>query len=215
MTRPCECGLGLRPRRLSRFLMEPVDGAPGFCSGSLTLGAAGSRPTKSLPTASRPAMAGYKGQENQALRPLARRLLDENPPQDRPRRRSARFPPDRWRSERHHSIRDLPRSWPGHHAARGDHDKGYDSRTNREAARARGLRRSSHTARPPRSGGASSQRSSTSCGRGSSKRSQAETLPQSVVVLVGSVLPWAVTIAEIHLNVSVNLQPYVLSHLTP
>jgi hypothetical protein len=41
MTRPCECGLGLRPRRLFRFLMEPVDGAPGFCSGSLTLGGCG------------------------------------------------------------------------------------------------------------------------------------------------------------------------------
>ena len=41
MTRPCECGLGLRPRRLFGFLMEPVDGAPCFFSGSLTLGGCG------------------------------------------------------------------------------------------------------------------------------------------------------------------------------
>ena len=41
MTRPCECGLGLRPRRLFGFSMEPVDGAPCFFSGSLTLGACG------------------------------------------------------------------------------------------------------------------------------------------------------------------------------
>ena len=27
MTRPCECGLGLRPRRLFGFSMEPVSGA--------------------------------------------------------------------------------------------------------------------------------------------------------------------------------------------
>ena len=41
MTRPCECGLGLRPRRLFGFPMEPVDGAPCFFSGSLTLGGCG------------------------------------------------------------------------------------------------------------------------------------------------------------------------------
>jgi transposase len=41
MTRPCECGLGLRPRRLFGFSMEPVDGAPCFFSGSLTLGGCG------------------------------------------------------------------------------------------------------------------------------------------------------------------------------
>ena len=41
MTRPCECGLGLRPRRLFGFAVEPVDGAPCFFSGSLTLGGCG------------------------------------------------------------------------------------------------------------------------------------------------------------------------------
>src|ERR1700749_4459279 len=41
MTRPCECGLGLRPRRFFGFSMEPVDGAPCFFSGSLTLGGCG------------------------------------------------------------------------------------------------------------------------------------------------------------------------------
>src|SRR5215213_4046264 len=41
MTRPCECGLGLRPWRLFGFLMEPVDRAPCFFSGSLTLGGCG------------------------------------------------------------------------------------------------------------------------------------------------------------------------------
>jgi hypothetical protein len=47
ITRPCECGLGLRPRRLFGFLMEPVDGAPCFFSGSLALGRCG------LPTTDR------------------------------------------------------------------------------------------------------------------------------------------------------------------
>src|ERR1700760_3305015 len=41
MTRPCECGLGLRPRRLFGFRLEPIDGAPCFFSGSLTLGGCG------------------------------------------------------------------------------------------------------------------------------------------------------------------------------
>ena len=41
MTRPCECGLGLRPRRLFGFPLEPVDGEPRFCSGSITLGGCG------------------------------------------------------------------------------------------------------------------------------------------------------------------------------
>ncbi len=41
MTRPCECGLGLRPKRLFGFAEEPMDGAPCFFSGSLTLGGCG------------------------------------------------------------------------------------------------------------------------------------------------------------------------------
>jgi putative transposase len=41
MTRPCEGGLGLWPRRLFGFSTEPVDGAPCFCSGLLTLGGCG------------------------------------------------------------------------------------------------------------------------------------------------------------------------------
>ena len=41
MTRPCKCGLGLRPRRLFGFAAEPMDGAPCFFSGSLTPGGCG------------------------------------------------------------------------------------------------------------------------------------------------------------------------------
>ena len=41
MTRPCKCGLGWRPRRLFGFAVEPVDGAPCFFSGLLTLGGCG------------------------------------------------------------------------------------------------------------------------------------------------------------------------------
>mgnify|MGYP007135464248 CR=1 FL=1 len=47
MTRPCKCGLGLRPRRLFGFAVEPGDGAPCFFSGSLALGGCG------LPSADR------------------------------------------------------------------------------------------------------------------------------------------------------------------
>ena len=38
MTRPCECGLGLRPRRLFGLQVEPVDGAPCCFTSSITLG---------------------------------------------------------------------------------------------------------------------------------------------------------------------------------
>ena len=48
MTRPCECGLGLRPRRLFGFPLEPVDGEPRFCSGSITLGGCGLPSTDTL-----------------------------------------------------------------------------------------------------------------------------------------------------------------------
>lgn len=48
MTRPCECGLGLRPRRLFGFPMEPVDGEPRFFSGSITLGGCGLPSTDTL-----------------------------------------------------------------------------------------------------------------------------------------------------------------------
>ena len=48
MTRPCECGLGLRPRRLFGFPVEPVDGAPCFFTGSLTLGGCGLPSTDSF-----------------------------------------------------------------------------------------------------------------------------------------------------------------------
>ena len=41
MTRPCECGLAMRPWRLFGFRLEPVDGAPCFFTGSLTLGGCG------------------------------------------------------------------------------------------------------------------------------------------------------------------------------
>src|SRR6187200_1573389 len=48
MTRPCECGLSLRPRRLFGFPLEPVDGEPRFCSGSITLGGCGLPSTDTL-----------------------------------------------------------------------------------------------------------------------------------------------------------------------
>src|SRR4051794_39838781 len=48
MTRPCECGLGLRPRRLFGLRMEPMDRAPCFFSGSLTLGGCGLLSTDSF-----------------------------------------------------------------------------------------------------------------------------------------------------------------------
>ena len=38
MTRPCECGLVLRPWRLCGFRMEPADGAPSSVVGSCTQG---------------------------------------------------------------------------------------------------------------------------------------------------------------------------------
>ena len=61
MTRPCECGLGLRPRRLFGFPLEPVDGAPCFFSGSLTLGGCGLPSTDRLCRLRWPAMTRYKG----------------------------------------------------------------------------------------------------------------------------------------------------------
>jgi hypothetical protein len=48
MTRPCECGLATRPRRLFGFLVEPVDGAPCFFTGSIALGGCGLPSTDSL-----------------------------------------------------------------------------------------------------------------------------------------------------------------------
>ena len=48
MTRPCECGLDSRPRRLFGFSVEPVDGAPCFFTGSTALGGCGLPSTDSL-----------------------------------------------------------------------------------------------------------------------------------------------------------------------
>src|SRR6185503_4687828 len=48
MTRPCECGLAVRPWRLFGFRLEPVDGAPCFSTGSLTLGGCGLPSTERL-----------------------------------------------------------------------------------------------------------------------------------------------------------------------
>ncbi len=48
MTRPCECGLAVRPRRLFGFPAEPVDGAPCFFTGSIALGGCGLPSTDSL-----------------------------------------------------------------------------------------------------------------------------------------------------------------------
>jgi hypothetical protein len=48
MTRPCECGLDSRPRRLFGFPVEPVDGAPCFFTGSIAPGGCGLPSTDSL-----------------------------------------------------------------------------------------------------------------------------------------------------------------------
>src|ERR1700727_1329536 len=48
ITRPCECGLGLRPRRLFGFPLEPVDGAPCFFTGSIAPRGCGLPSTDSL-----------------------------------------------------------------------------------------------------------------------------------------------------------------------
>src|SRR6201995_4721263 len=68
MTRPCKCGLASRPRRLFGFSMEPVDGAPCFCTGSIALGGSGLPSTDSL-SGFVPAGNGKirGGQQNQAL----------------------------------------------------------------------------------------------------------------------------------------------------
>ena len=80
-----------------------------------------------------------KGAERPSSRPLARRLLDQDPSQDRLRRPADRLRPDPGQASdsRHFSILlDLgpditPRAAVG--------DKGYDSKANREAARSRGI----------------------------------------------------------------------------
>ncbi len=48
MTRPCECGLDWRPKRLFGLLTEPVNGAPCFFTGSIALGGCGLPSTDSL-----------------------------------------------------------------------------------------------------------------------------------------------------------------------
>src|SRR5215813_13061031 len=64
--------------------------------------------------------AGAKGAAA-GPRPLAWRLLDQNPPQDRSRRPSSRLPLDPGRGQRQHPVRDIarhrPRRSPAH---RGD-----------------------------------------------------------------------------------------------
>lgn len=63
--------------------------------------------------------AGAKGGGRTAgARPLARRLLDQDPPQGRPRWPAARLPPDRGRGERQPPVRDPARPRAGDHAPR-------------------------------------------------------------------------------------------------
>lgn len=57
MTRPCECGLALRPERLFGFRMEPADGAPCSRTGSIT------REMVGLPSADSLASFGAAGKE--------------------------------------------------------------------------------------------------------------------------------------------------------
>ncbi len=65
MTRPCACGVAncrfRRPWRLFGFPAEPAGGAPCFFTGSIALGAAGSRPPIASPASHQPATERYKG----------------------------------------------------------------------------------------------------------------------------------------------------------
>ena len=67
---------------------------------------------------------GQKGAASPGVRPLARRFLDQNPPQDRSRRQPSRLPPDRRRGQRQHTVRDVARHRPRHPPAHCDDGQG-------------------------------------------------------------------------------------------
>src|SRR5262249_33304567 len=63
-------------------------------------------------------VSAQKGARRSGTRPLAWRLLDENPPEGRSRRLAAGLSSHRRRSQRQSQLRDPARSRPRHHAAR-------------------------------------------------------------------------------------------------
>ena len=60
---------------------------------------------------------GQRGAEGSGARPLARRLLHQNPPEDRLRRPSDRLRPDRRREGRRTALPDPARAWPRRRSA--------------------------------------------------------------------------------------------------
>src|SRR5262245_59659995 len=65
-----------------------------------------------------------KGARRSSTRPLARRLLDENPPEGRSRRLAAGLSSHRRRSQRQSHLRGPARPRPQHHAARRHYRQG-------------------------------------------------------------------------------------------
>ena len=79
-----------------------------------------------------------KGAEGPGARPLARRLLDQNPPEDGLRRPSHRLLPDWWREGDAPHFPILLGLGPDIDPRAAIGDKGYASKANRQAARDRG-----------------------------------------------------------------------------
>ncbi|MGH7039415.1 MAG: transposase, partial [Stellaceae bacterium] len=69
----------------------------------------------------------------------ARRVLDQNPPQSRPRGPPARLPSDRRRGQRQPQFTLLLDIEPDIRPRAAITDKGYDAKANRQAARERGI----------------------------------------------------------------------------
>ena len=80
-----------------------------------------------------------KGAAAPGVWPFARRLFDQNPPQDRSRRQSSRLPPDRWEVSDSTQFETSLDIGPDIRPRIAITDKGYDSQDNRAAALARGI----------------------------------------------------------------------------
>lgn len=65
-----------------------------------------------------------KGAAGLSARPLARRLFDQNPPEDRPWRASDRLRHDRRRESQRATSTDPARAWSRHRSARGNRRQG-------------------------------------------------------------------------------------------
>ncbi len=85
---------------------DPPHLRPRAC---LPLGSRLSEATGRFSGASQARQCGQKGAAATGVRPLARRLLDQNPSQDRSRRESPRLPSDGRRGQRQHTVRDVAR----------------------------------------------------------------------------------------------------------